>query len=180
MSDTVAERYARAIFEVGQEAGKLATVAEHFDKLAKTFATSHDFRVALTDPVLDEEARMRVLRAVATRLGICREALNAVSVMLKRRRLSELVATAKRLTELSDESTGVLRAEVKSPKPLGEAYAQDLRRELEKLTGRKVVLDRSTDPSLIAGVVVRVGSHVVDGSLKGRLNEFERRLARAS
>lgn len=180
MSETVAERYARAIFEVGQEAGKLAIVAEHFQKIAETFAASHDFRVALTDPVLDEETRMRVLKSVAARLGTCREALNAAGVMLRRRRLSELSATSRRLTQLSDEKAGVLRAEVKSPKPLSESYASDLRRELEKLTGRKVVLDRTTDPSLIAGVVLRIGSHVVDGSLKGRLTEFERRLARAS
>jgi F-type H+-transporting ATPase subunit delta len=180
MSDAVAERYARAIFEVGEEAGKLAIVAEHFDKLARAYATSHELRVALTDPGVDEEARARALRAVATRLGTCREALNAVFVMMKRRRLAELTATARRLVQLSDEKTGVLRAEVKSPKPLDEAFAEDLRRQLEKATGRRVLLDRSTDPSLIAGLILRIGSQVIDGSLKGRLIEFERRLARAS
>jgi F-type H+-transporting ATPase subunit delta len=180
MSESIAERYAQAIFEVGEEAGKLAVVADHFDKLAQAFATNHDLRVALTDPVLDDEARLRVLKSVATRMGTCREALNAVSVMMKRRRLAELAATSRRLTQLSDDKTGVLRAEVKSAGPLNPAYAEELRRELEKLTGRRVLLDRSTDPTLIAGVVLRIGSHVVDGSLKGRLAEFERQLARAS
>jgi F-type H+-transporting ATPase subunit delta len=180
MSDTVAERYARAIFEVGEEAGKLAVVAQHFESFAQTYESSHELRVALNDPVLDDATRTRVLQAMASRLGLCREAQNAVLVMMKRRRLAELGPTARRLVQLSDEKAGVLRAEVTSPGPLAESYAEELRRELEKVTGRRVVLERNTDPALIAGVVLRIGSHVVDGSLKGRLDEFERRLARAS
>src|SRR5690606_4621805 len=180
MSETVAERYARAIFEVGEEAGNLATVAQHFEAFAQAYEGSHALRVALNDPVVDDAARQRVLAAVASRLGLCREAKNAVAVMLQRRRLSELGATARLLTQLSDEQPGVLRAEVTSPSALSDGYARELTSELEKVTGQRVVLVQRTDPTLIAGVVLRIGSQVVDGSLRGRLDEFERRLARAS
>lgn len=180
MNETIAERYARAIFEVGEEAGKLPEVARHFQWLAEAYEQNHALRVALTDPVLPEAERENVLLALAARLSVCQEASNAARVMMRRRRLSELSTTARRLTELADEKTGVLRASVTSATALGSGYAEDLRRELEKATGRKVVLQQSVDETLLAGVVVRVGSHVVDGSLRGRLNEFERRLQRAS
>jgi F-type H+-transporting ATPase subunit delta len=180
MNEAIAERYARAIFEVGEEAGKLPQVAQHFQALADAYEHNHELRVALTDPVLAESVRDGVLKALAARLSLCPEALNSARVMLRRRRLTELPATARWLSQLADEKTGVLRAEVSSAAALGPGYAEDLRRELEKATGRKVLLEQTVDASLIAGVVVRIGSHVVDGSIKGRLIEFERRLARAS
>jgi F-type H+-transporting ATPase subunit delta len=180
MNETIAERYARAIFEVGEEAGKLPEVARHFQQLAEAFEQNHELRVALTDPVLPEASRENVLKALGSRLSVCTEALNAARVMLRRRRLSELSTTARRLGELADEKTGMLRATVTSAAALSPTYADELCRELEKATGRKVVLEQSVDASLIAGVVIRIGSHVVDGSMRGRLLEFERRLQRAS
>lgn len=180
MNEAIAERYARAIFEVGEEAGNLADLARHFQALADAYEQHPQLRVALTDPVVAERSREEVLQALGARMGSSKEALNSARVMLRRRRLAELPATARRLSQLADEKTGVLHAEVVSAAPLGPGFADELRRELEKVTGRTMVLDQSVDPSLIAGVVVRIGSHVVDGSIKGRLTEFERRLQRAS
>jgi F-type H+-transporting ATPase subunit delta len=180
MSDAVAERYARAICEVGKEAGKLELVGQHFADLAAAYSSSADLRAVLSDPLADEASRTRVLQAIASRLGSCPEALNSVRVMMRRRRLAELPAVARRLNALVDEHRGVLRASLISAKPLSESYCAELTRELSTLTGRNVVLDRSTDASLLAGVVLHLGSHTIDGSLKSRLYEFEKKLAPAS
>lgn len=175
-----AERYARAIFEVGQETGRLAQLADQVMTLARAYTQNDDLSSALNDPTLEEGARDKVLLAVASRVGASPEAVNAVRVLMRRGRLSELLAVAERLQELSDEHSGILRVGVISARPLSESYYKELARETEQATSRKVVLDKVVDASLIAGVVVRIGSHTIDGSLKGRLREFEQRLARAS
>ena len=72
------------------------------------------------------------------------------------------------LDRLSDEKAGVLRATVTSATALSDAYCDRLRGELEKRTGKKVVLDRAVDPSLLGGVITRIGDQVIDGSLKSR------------
>lgn len=176
----VADRYARAIFEVGEEASKLATVAEHVNELAQTYARSPELRATLNDPAHDDATRTRVLAAVASRVGACPEAVNALRVLMARGRLDELPAIAAKLMQLADEKVGVLRASVRSAQPLNDAHVGQLQSELEKVTGRRVVLERATDPSLISGLVLRIGSQVIDGSLRGRLEEFERKLSRAS
>jgi len=80
------------------------------------------------------------------------------------------------LAHLADEKVGVLRATVTSAEPLSEDYYQKLASELEKRTSRKILLERRQDPTLIAGVITRIGDHTIDGSLKGRLAALERQL----
>jgi F-type H+-transporting ATPase subunit delta len=103
-------------------------------------------------------------------------AQNFVKLLAARRRLRTLPDIARRLGGMADEKAGILRASVTSAGPLPEAFYQKLTSELEAATQRKIVLEKSQDPSLIAGVVTRIGDNTIDGSLKGRLNELERRL----
>jgi F-type H+-transporting ATPase subunit delta len=87
-----------------------------------------------------------------------------------------LPAVAQLLREMSDKKDGVLRAEVITAAPLSEDYYVRLKSQLERMTGKQVVVDRREDPSLIAGVVTRIGDMVIDGSLRTRLRELENAL----
>ena len=78
-----------------------------------------------------------------------------------------------RLREMADQKRGLLRAEVLTAMPLSEEYFEKLQRELERISGQRVVLDRKIDSSLICGVVVRVGDTVYDGSLVARLKQMK-------
>jgi F-type H+-transporting ATPase subunit delta len=89
-----------------------------------------------------------------------------------RRRLHALPAIAQLLKEMGDLKEGVLRAEVTTAARLPEDYYAKLQKQLEKMTGKRVVIDRREDPSLIAGVVTRIGDMVIDGSLRTRLSEM--------
>ena len=80
---------------------------------------------------------------------------------------------ARALHELSDARKGVLRAEVTTAVPLSDGYYERLRTQLERMTGKRVVVDRRTDPQLIAGVVTRIGDRVFDGSLRSRLQSLK-------
>jgi F-type H+-transporting ATPase subunit delta len=87
-----------------------------------------------------------------------------------------LPAIVRELRILSDKKRGVLRAQVTSAKPLTPAYLDRLKVQLEKMTGKKVEIDLTEDPELLAGVVARIGDRVYDGSLRSRLREMRAQL----
>lgn len=170
------QRYAQAIFELGLEGNELPQLTEQFRAVADVWSQHRELRLVLEDPKLDEQRRQQILTEIAERLGIRGTTLNALKVMAARRRLGILPGVARELTRLSDEHHGVLRASITSATPLPESYFQSLISKLESSTQKKIVLEKHEDPSLIGGVVLRIGDSILDGSIRGRLNELERRL----
>jgi F-type H+-transporting ATPase subunit delta len=177
MSDAVAERYARAIFDLGVEAGQLEALTGQIRNFSETYTASRELRSVLDNPLIELAKRQAILQEVAARVGLTGVGLNAVRFVAQRHRLSSLPGIARRLASLADEKAGVIRATVTSAGPLPESFYERLVKELEGATQRKVALDRKQDPSLIAGVVTRIGDNTIDGSVKGRLAEIERQLA---
>jgi F-type H+-transporting ATPase subunit delta len=173
---TAAERYARAIFELGLEAGNANEIVAKLSAFAALYGAMPMFRNVLENPQVRPTERDAILREVAGRLGLGGLELNAVRYLARRRRLRALPEVARRLGRLADERRGIVRATVTAAATLPESFYERLTRELETLTGKNVALDRRQDPSLIAGVVTRIGDNTIDGSLKGRLEELERRL----
>jgi F-type H+-transporting ATPase subunit delta len=173
---TIAERYARAIFELGVETGTLAALADQVRRFAAAYQTSVDLRSVLDNPLVPVEQRQKVLAEVASRLGFGPFALNTIRYLAARRRLSALPDIARRLDGLSDEREGIVRATVTSAESLPESFYQRLGEQLSQMVGKKVLIDRRQDPTLIAGVVTRIGDNTIDGSIRGRLDQLERRL----
>lgn len=171
-----AERYARAIFELGSEGGQLDRLTQEIAEFAAAFSEQVDLRRALENPVLEEPVRERVLRQVARHSQYSPLATNALLVLLKRRRLGELPAIARRLRSLADEKNAVSRVKIISAGSLSETYFNQLKQRLESALGRRVIVEHEEDPTLIGGVLVRVGDNTFDGSIKGRLEELERQL----
>jgi len=175
-----AERYARAIFELGVETGQLAGMSAEFEQLARAYVQDPELRRVLDDPLTTDERRETLARELGSRLGLSDLVRNALRVLASRRRVSALPEIAQTLRRLSDERSGILRASVTTAIELPETFFERLKGELEAATGRKIVLERSCDPSLIAGIVTRIGDNTIDGSIKGRLAEIERRLLTVS
>jgi F-type H+-transporting ATPase subunit delta len=171
-----AERYARAIFELGSESGQLDRLTQEIAEFASSFQEQAGLRRILENPVLEETVRERVLRQVARHSQYSPLATNSLLVLLRRRRLGELPAIARRLRSLADEKNGVSRAKIVSAGSLPESYFNQLKQRLESALGKRVIVEHEEDPSLIGGVLVRVGDNTFDGSIKGRLEELERRL----
>jgi F-type H+-transporting ATPase subunit delta len=176
MSQAIAERYARAIFELGTESKQLAQVSDQIRKFSEVYTSSSELRGVLDNPVIAEDKREGLLKDLGARLGMAPYALNAVRLLASRKRLGALPEIARELQRMADEAQGILRATVISAKPLPESYYQKLIAELEKATSRKILLDKEQDPTLIAGVVTKIGDRTIDGSLKGRLAAIERQL----
>ena len=87
-----------------------------------------------------------------------------------------LPGIARLLREINDKRKGLVRAEVVTAAPLSDAYYARLQQQLEKMTGRKIVLDKREDPTILAGVITRIGDTVYDGSLRSRLHEIKHAL----
>ena len=173
----VAERYARAIFELGVEAGQVVQLSEQIRNFADIYASSRELQAVLDNPMVEASKREAMLADVAAKAGLSGVGLNAVKLLAERKRLGSMPEIAARLATLADEKAGVVRATVISAGPLPESFYERLKGELESATQRKVAIDRQQDPTLIAGVVTRIGDNTIDGSVKGRLAEIERQLS---
>ena len=177
MSDSaVADRYARAIFDLGVETGQLEALSSQIGTVAQTYASSAELRAVLDNPLVAEDAREGLLKALATRLSLSDVATNAIRLIASRRRLSALQDIAKRLGTLSDEKAGIVRATVVTAVPLPEDIYTQLQSKIEAHTKKRVLLERKQDPSLIGGIITQIGDNTIDGSIKGRLNELTRQL----
>jgi F-type H+-transporting ATPase subunit delta len=173
---TVAERYGRAIFELGLENNQLGDLVGQITDFAATYRQNPELASILENPLIEQPQREAILRDVAARVGLDGVGLNAVRLLAARRKLRALPEIAKKVQKEADRHAGVVRATVTSAAPLADSFYQRLQAELEAAISRRIVLERREDPSLIAGVVTRIGDHTIDGSIRGRLAEIERQL----
>lgn len=170
--DAIGRRYARAIFELGKEEGNLTALSTQIASFADVYRDNEELRLALDNPLVSDEGKRQIVADVAQRLGIADTASRALRLVTQRRRLRALPDIARQLRLLVDADSNVERATVVSAVPLSDAYMLKLKSELERSTGKQVELTQSVDPSLIAGVVTKVGDRVIDGSLRARLDSF--------
>lgn len=177
--EQVAERYARALYELGAEANQLAPLTAQIASIASAYSVSEDLRNVLDNPLVAESEREGLLTTLATRLGLGPLAKSALRQLARRRRLSALPAIAERLATLADTRANVVRATVTTATTLPESYFSALGARLEQALGKRVVMERKQDPALLAGVITQIGDHTIDGSLRGRLAELQRRVLSA-
>ena len=168
----VARRYARAVMDLGIELGSLDAIVDEVSAFAAAYETSPDLRSALENPLVAHSAKKAVINDVADRLGVSTTTRHTLQLLVDRRRAKALPYVAQALRELADARKGLLRAEVTTAAPLPETYYARLQAQLEAMTGQKVVVDRRTDTTLIAGVVTRIGDRILDGSLRTRLQSL--------
>ncbi len=173
---SVSKRYARALFLIGEERRALEQITSEMESLAASWSASSELRHVVQNPLFPIGKRRDILRAIVGKLGLGEIASNAAMLLLDRSRLGVLPDIAKALRALADEREGKIRAEVVSAVPLPAPYVDRLRTRLEKMTGRRVVLDQRHDPSLIAGLVARVGDRLYDGSARTRLADIRESL----
>jgi F-type H+-transporting ATPase subunit delta len=166
----VARRYAQALLELGTEQGNLDKIVEEVSSAAEAWDASADFRNAIENPLVGHDAKKAVVGEVAERIGAGPATRNTLLLLVDRRRMKTLPYLARTLRELADAKKGVIRAEVTTAAPLSDAYYEKLQAKLEKITGQRVVVDKRTDPTLIGGVIARIGDRVFDGSLRTRLD----------
>lgn len=172
----IAQRYAKALFELAQEAGKTPQVAQELAAVQEALATQEDLRAALLSPVLPRRAKAEVLEAVLAAAGLHPLSANFLRVLLAARKITELDDVLRAFASLRDHAEGRVRGEAVTPMPLQQAQAAKLREALSTALKKDVELDIRVDPSLLGGVVARVGNLVFDASLRTQLERMKETL----
>jgi F-type H+-transporting ATPase subunit delta len=172
----VGRRYAKALLDLAREQGQLDAVLEDVGSLSGAWKESPELREIVRNPVVPKPALKSAVDAVMEKLGVSKLVRNTVKLLADKGRLPQLEDVLRALEELAEAETGRVRVEVTSAKPLSDAYYTKLTEKLQRVTDRQVVLVKKQDPSLIGGVVTRVGDQVFDGSLSNRLSELRETL----
>ncbi len=175
---SIARRYAKALFDLAVEQGKVEAWAGALQTLKQAIASSAELRDVLENPLYTREQRRAVVAKLVAALGLEPEPANLLYLLGDRGRLSHLAAIVDVFAGLADAKLGRLRARVVSAVPLDPAAAQDITARLARATRAEVVLDRSVDPALIGGVVAQVGSLTYDGSIRNQLEGMRKALKR--
>lgn len=176
MSSVVARRYARALIDLGIETNSLEPIVRDITAVAEMMEQSAELRDVRQNPQVTVAARKAVFTEIAQRIGASPMSKNALLLLIDNGRLNVLPAIARALREEADRRAGIVRAHVASAAPLTDAYIQRLTQALEARFQKKVIVQRTVDPTLIAGVVTRVGDTIIDGSIRARLNELKTEL----
>lgn len=171
----VARRYAQAAFEVARERnqvdGWLAELERLVELLDRTEAGAF-----LSAPQVPFDAKREFVEQ--TLAGFLPEVRNLVLLLVRRRRLRLLPRIYEEFGRLADDYRGVVVAEVTSAVPLDDADKAVIIRQLSELTGKRVSLRTRVDPSILGGIIVRIGDKLIDGSLRTRLERLRETLAR--
>lgn len=172
------ERYARALFELGNEAGITEELQRQLRALCTLLEENQELGAVLLQPLYPAAERRAVLNAVAERIDLHSVMRNFVSFLIDRRRLVDIAEMENEFRRLATESAGITRVQVRAAAPLDEAQQERLARAFAARTGRRAVLELEIDPSLLGGLVAQVGDTVFDGSLRSRLETLRADLDR--
>jgi F-type H+-transporting ATPase subunit delta len=169
-SSAIARRYASAYFELAREQN---AVEERGDDLARAAETLSNPEVvaALGNPRLDITDRVRLALDLIDGLG--EPVRNLVRLLVERNRIAALPGVLEQYRILADRAAGVVRAEVTTAIPVSDAQREAIIAALRKRFGDKVQVEVRTDPSIIGGLVVRVGDRVIDNSLRTHLQQLQ-------
>ena len=169
ISTGIASRYATAIFELAKDGNALAALEADVDALKAAIDDSDDFRDMITSPVYTRDDQGKAITAVADKAGMSATVKNALGLMASKRRLFVLPQLAQELSRLIAEEKGEVEAEVTSAQPLTDEQRTRLADTIKARVGKEIKLNTAVDESLIGGLVVRVGSRMIDTSIRSRL-----------
>jgi F-type H+-transporting ATPase subunit delta len=175
-SSSVGRRYAKALLSLADEQKQTTRVQKELSDFAVIWDASAELRSVFENPKVDVASRKKVLTAVLDRMAASPLVKNGLSLLAERGRLKHVPEIAEAFAAFASARTGTVTAEVTSATALPESYFTELKNALEKATGKTVVLVKKQDPTLIAGVVTRVGDRVIDGSVRSRLSELQEEL----
>lgn len=169
---SLAGRYALALFELARDGKALDSVAASLTTLKAALAESAELKALTQSPLIGREAAAKAIDAVAKSLGTDPLTTRTLGVLASNRRLSQLPNVIRAFDTLLSAHKGETRAEVTSAFPLTKTQQTALAKQLKTRTGRDMALDLTVDPAIMGGLIVKMGSRMIDSSLRTRLNKL--------
>ena len=169
---SLAGRYASALYALAGEQGVVASVESDLDRLATAIGESADLAQLLHDPQISRDAAARAIKAVADLLSLKPLTGNFLGVLAGNRRLASLPAVIRAFAAIAADARGEVTADVTTAHPLQDSQIAELSARLAQREGRAVTLRTHIDPAILGGLVVQIGSQMIDGSIRTRLNSL--------
>lgn len=163
-------RYASALFGLARDERQIDAVAASLATLKATLKDSSDFRRLIASPLIGRDEAGRTVAALAPVMGLDPVTTRFLGVLARNGRLGALSAIIRDFSALAARHRGQTTAEVTSAHPLTDDQVQALRDRLKGETGRDVTIDLTVDPAILGGLIVRLGSRQIDGSIRTKLN----------
>ena len=173
MTSGIAARYATALLELAKDAKKLPDLEKNLDALSATLAESEALGELIHSPVYSREEAGNAIAALAKKMKLNSMVANTLGLMAAKRRLFVLPAMIRAVKAMIADHKGEVTAEVSAAKPLSAAQEKQLAAELKKAVGKTVKVETTVDESLIGGLIVKVGSKMIDTSIKSKLANLQ-------
>src|ERR1700733_7838319 len=173
-------RYAHAFASVADSSHlDVAAAQQQLNDFSGTLAGSRELREVLMNPSIANEQKLKILDAIAGRIGMFPQVRNFIAVIMDHQRLAELDEILTEYHAVADDQSGLTEAEVTSARPLNGQDRAELEAQVAKLAGGRVRTTYSQDASLLGGAVVSIGSTVYDGSIRTQLQQLKQKLVNA-
>ncbi|PZX15770.1 F-type H+-transporting ATPase subunit delta [Palleronia aestuarii] len=173
ISTGIASRYAIAIFELAKEDGSLDQLRADTDTISSSLNDSEDFRDLIHSPLYARDEQQAAISAIAERMELSSYMANTLRLMASKRRLFVLPELVRDLRRRITEEKGEITADVTAATELTDEQRRKLAETLKSSVGRDVNINLSVDESLIGGLVVKVGSKMIDTSIRSKLNALQ-------
>ena len=165
-------RYATALFDLARESKTIEAVEASLGGVRQALTESEEFRRLVSSPLVGRQAAQKAVLAAADVMGLDPVTRSFLGVLAENRRLSQLPAIIRAFRQLAARHRGETTAEITTAHPLTDDQVAALKQQLRQRIGREVAVDLSVDPSLLGGLVVKIGSLMIDSSIKTRLNSL--------
>ena len=178
-SDTSAGRYSLALYELAEELNCVNEVEIHSNALIKLISENKDFSSLIKDPTNNQNDQLKVISKISEIFNLNNLLFKFLSFLISKRRFFYVEEILKDFIETCSKKRGEIKAQLTSAKELSETEINSIKEELTKDFGSKIKLNYKHDASLIGGLIVQVGSTMVDSSIKNKLQKIENRMIEA-
>ncbi len=169
---SLAGRYATALFELARDEKQLEAVGTSLSSVRQALGESADFKALIASPIVSREQAGKAIAAAAASMGLDPITTKFLGVLAQNRRLAELPQVIRAFNALAAAHRGETSADVTSAHPLDDDQVAALKANLRTRFGRDVAVDLHVDPAILGGLVVKVGSQMIDGSIRTKLNSL--------
>jgi F-type H+-transporting ATPase subunit delta len=174
----IARRYAKALVLIGKEDGQVEAYREELAAFAGLMAQEAELNQAITNPLYDSAGRRKVLQTLVEKLGLSKLMTSYLMLLFDKGRMGYIGEINNFYQKLADELKGIARASLVSATELASDTVEKIRASLSQKTGKDIMLEVEQDPSLIGGIVTKIGDLVLDGSIKTQLSNMRESLRR--
>ncbi|QEK13219.1 F0F1 ATP synthase subunit delta [Crassaminicella thermophila] len=176
MAELVAKTYAQALFEVAVEGNQLEKIKEELTFVLETFKKYPEFYQLYNTPQINKEEKKKVIEEVfKDKVSI--ELMNFLKILIDKRRTKAFEGIVNKYGRLANDHNNIVEGTVVTVVPLKDEDKLKIENKLSAMTGKKIKLKNEIDPSIIGGILVRIGDKVIDGTIQNRLNELQKSFA---